>query len=87
MNSKVKWDPIAIKLADYKLKEDMYSKPDDVVSSPEIRWADAVQKRRSKEDFEKYLHELFDVAGPEMKYQNPDSWNVYPNEEKKVKSK
>ena len=46
------------------------------------KWVAAVEKRRSKEEFQAYLHELFDNDGPKVKYQNPDAWRVYPIKKK-----
>ncbi len=46
------------------------------------KWVAAVEKRRSKEEFQAYLHELFDNDGPKVKYQNPDAWRVYPLKKK-----
>jgi len=81
---RVRWDPIIVKLADYKLKHKICADVgnDDGASRIKANWVAALQKRHSKEDFQAFLHELFDNDGPIVKYQNPDAWRVYPIKKK-----
>jgi len=81
---RVRWDPIIVKLADYKLKHKICADVgnDDGASRIKANWVVALQKRHSKEDFQAFLHELFDNDGPIVKYQNPDAWRVYPIKKK-----
>ena len=81
---RVRWDPIIVKLADYKLKHKICvdAGNDDGASRIKANWVAALQKRHSKEDFQAFLHELFDNDGPIVKYQNPDAWRVYPIKKK-----
>jgi len=81
---RVRWDPIIVKLADYKLKHKICAdvSNDDGASRIKANWVVALQKRHSKEDFQAFLHELFDNDGPIVKYQNPDAWRVYPIKKK-----
>ena len=73
-----------MKLADYKLKHKICADVgnDDGASRIKANWVAALQKRHSKEDFQAFLHELFDNDGPIVKYQNPDAWRVYPIKKK-----
>jgi hypothetical protein len=81
---RVKWDPIIVKLADYKLKHKIcaHASKNGGASRIKANWVAALQKRHSKEDFQAFLHELFDNDGPIVKYQNPDAWRVYPIKKK-----
>ena len=81
---RVRWDPIIVKLADYKLKQKIcgHASKNDRTSRIKANWVAALQKRHSKEDFQAFLHELFDNDGPIVKYQNPDAWRVYPIKKK-----
>jgi hypothetical protein len=76
---KVRWDPIIAKLADYEVKQNTSREAIETAESSQIssKGVNASQKR-SKEEFEALLHDLFDRNGPVVKYQNPDVWNVYP---------
>lgn len=77
---KVRWDPIIAKLADYGVKQHTFKAAIETAESSQISstWIDVTQKRSSKEEFEAFLHDLFDRNGPVVKYQNPDIWNAYP---------
>jgi len=81
---RVRWDPIIVKLADYKLKHKICADVSNYDGASRIKanWVVALQKRHSKEDFQSFLHELFDNDGPIVKYQNPDAWRVYPIKKK-----
>ena len=61
---KVRWDPIIAKLADNKLKQKICADASnhDMTSTIQEKWVAAVEKRRSKEDFQTFIHELFDVT-------------------------
>jgi hypothetical protein len=76
---KVRWDPIIARLANYNVKQGVYEEPRNDVEPSRVKanWVAAVEKRRSDEDFEAFLHGLFDKNGPVVKYQNPDAWR-YP---------
>ena len=82
---KVRWDPIIVKLAECNLKKEICKGASNNIMTSTIKekWVAAVEKRRSKEEFQAYLHELFDNKSPKIKYQNPDTWNVYPVKKKK----
>jgi hypothetical protein len=80
---RLRWDPIIVKLADYKVKQKIcaYASKNDRTLI-KANWIAALQKRHSTEDFQAFLHELFDNDGPIVKYQNPDAWRVYPLKKK-----
>ena len=67
----IRWDPIVAKLISDELTQ---KKCSDVKNIP--------QKSNSKQDFQTYLHSLFDNDGPPVKYQNPDAWYSYPRNRK-----
>ena len=82
--TRVRWDPIIVKLAEYNVKQEICEDAgnNNLTSTIKEKWVAALQKRRSKEDFQIYLHSLFDNDGPKVKYQNPDAWRVYPFKKK-----
>ena len=59
---KVVWNPLVARLADAEVKQgnSNFVDEDDALRLSEIkaRWA-AATKRRSSEEFEKYIHDLF----------------------------
>ena len=83
-NKKVRWDPKIAKLADTTMKQKICADANnhDITSTIKEKWVAAVEKKRSKEDFQTFIHALFDVDGPKVKYQNPDVWRVYPFKKK-----
>ena len=82
--NKVRWDPIIAKLADNSVKQKICVDVNnhDLTSMIKEKWVVAVEKRRSKEDFQTFIHALFDVNGPKVKYHNPDAW-LFPPKKKK----
>lgn len=87
-NGTVKWNPIVAKLAEAEVKQEPLSEVKEVGATSKIKvnWVVATEKRRSREGFQEYLHGLFKKVGPKVKYQNPDSWIVYPNKKKTDKA-
>ena len=81
---RVRWDPIIVKLANYKAKQNICAdaSKNDEASRTKANGVAASQKRHPKEDFQAFLHELFDNDSPIVKYQNPDAWRVYPIKKK-----
>lgn len=81
---RARWDPSIAKLADYKVKQKncVHASKNDETARIRAKWIAASQKRQSKEDFQTFLHMLFDNDGPIVKYQNPDAWRVYPIKKK-----
>jgi len=73
---KVKWDPIVAKLAEYNVKQQLSVQANSNAAHSRVKanWVAVVEKRRSKEEFQEFIHELFHNDGPKVKYQNPDSW-------------
>lgn len=82
--NKVRWDPIIAKLTNNQVKQKNYEPASrvDKHSRAKANWVAAAQKRQSNEEFQAFLHDLFDRDGPAVKYQNPDSWRVYPIKKK-----
>jgi len=81
---RVRWDPLIVKLAECKLKKEISQGANKNNKNLKIKekWVAAVQKKRSKEEFQAYLHALFNVEGPKVKYQNPDAWSFNPKKKK-----
>ena len=82
---KVRWDPIIAKLVNYVVKQNVSAEAieDSGPSRVKANWVNPACKQfiyMTKEEFEVYLHDLFDREGPVIKYQNPDVWNVYPTQ-------
>ena len=61
--NKVRSNPIIARLADNTVNQKIYTDANnhDNTSKKE-KWVVAVEKTRSKEEFQAYLHELFDVT-------------------------
>ena len=85
---KVKWDPIVAKLVNCGVKSNVCGDTIETEESSRAKanWIDATQRRSTKEEFEAFLHHLFDKDGPVVKYQNPDAWNVHPPRKRSGKS-
>jgi len=83
---KVRWDPITVKLEECNLKKEICKGPskNNMTSKIKEKWVAAVEKRRSKKEFQTYLHELFNNKGLKIKYQNPDAWRVYPFKKRRM---
>ena len=81
---RVRWDPLIVKLSECNLNKEISQGANSNNKTLKIKekWVAAVEKRRSKEEFQAYLHELFDNDAPKVKYQNPDAWRVYPLKKK-----
>lgn len=81
---RVRWDPLILKLAEYNLNKEISQGADNNNKSLKIKekWVAAIQKKRSRKEFQAYLQELFDKDGPKMKYQNPDVWIFPPNKKR-----
>ena len=79
-----RWNPIIAKLADDKLKQrnEMIVYKDNKALKIKVNWANTVKKKRTDEEFHEYLKGLFNSDGPKVKYQNPDSWIIYPTKKK-----
>ena len=73
---KVRWDPIVATLAEYNVKQQLSAQASSNAEPSRVRanGVTVVEKRRSKEEFQEFIHELFHKDGPKVKYQNPDSW-------------
>ena len=72
----IRWDPLVTKLVEDKLKCTISSNImiDHTIYTKKQKSLAAIPRNRSKEEFQKYLHSLFNQDGPLIKYQNPDSW-------------
>ena len=81
---KVRWDPIIARLTNNQVQQKNYEQESsaDKHSRAKANWVAATQKRQSNKEFQDFLHDLFDRDGPTVKYQNPDSWRVYPIKKK-----
>ena len=62
--NKVRCNPIIARLADNTVNQKICTDANnhDITSTKKEKWVVAVEKRRSKEEFQAYLHELFDVT-------------------------
>ena len=77
---RVRWDPLILKLVEYNLNKEISqgaSSPNKTLKVKE-KWVAAIEKRRSKKEFQAYLQELFDKDNQKVKYQNPDAWFFPP---------
>ena len=75
-SSTSKWDPIIMKLIETKMKNPNPNIKNSTNKNSRIHknTVNNSKKRRSHEEFQKYIHELFNQSGPKIKYQNPDTW-------------
>ena len=82
---RVRWDPLILKLAEYNVNKKISqgANSNNKTLKTKEKWVAAVEKRRSKEEFQVYLQELFDKDGPKVKYQNPDVW-IFPPKKKRA---
>ena len=82
--NKVRWDPLIAQLADNEVKQKIFADANnhELISTIKEKWGAAEEKKRSTEDFQTFIHTLFDVDSPKVKYQNPDVWRVYPFKKK-----
>jgi hypothetical protein len=61
--NKVRCNPIIARLADNTVNQKICTDANNHdKNSKKEKWVVAVEKRRSKEEFQAYLHELFDVT-------------------------
>jgi len=75
---RIRWDPIVVKLAEKKLKREFWTRENEQHGASKIKENVPVsQERRSQKEFEAYLKSLFDNNPLQVKYRNPDAWNVY----------
>ena len=73
---KIEWDPLVKKIAESNLnKKTIHQSTPNKEIRVQKNWIKSVRNRRSKEEFQEYLHELFNVVGPKIKYKTPDRWN------------
>ena len=78
-NSTIKWDPTIIKLIETKMTNTnpKITNSNIKVSKTHKNKINTTKKRRSPEEFQKYLREMLNQDGPTIKYQNPDSWYLH----------
>lgn len=88
MKQKIKdenrWDPIVLKLLKKRGAPEFFELQNDIhepVVSTKVREIATLPKRRSEEEFKKYLRSLFANDPLKVKYQNPDLW--IPRKKKK----
>ncbi|MBA7480409.1 hypothetical protein ES707_15863 [subsurface metagenome] len=62
--NKVRCNPIIARLADNTVNQKIYTDANnhDITSTKKEKWVVAVEKRRSKEDFQTFIYALFDVT-------------------------
>ena len=83
-SSDSEWNPIIARLADNNLKQStmVNEYQDNRTLRIKDNWATNIEKKRTREEFTAYIHELFAIDSPKVKYQNPDSWNVFLTKKK-----
>ena len=81
----VKWDPLIVKLAQYNLDKEISQVNNKHNNTLRIKenWVAATEKRRSPEEFQSYIHEIFEKGGLITKYQHPSEWYFPPKKKKK----
>ena len=73
--SKIRWDPIVIKLQEKKGKQELLAHETEQQNVSSIKEPAPFSKvRRSRKEFEAYLKSLFENDSIKVKYRNPDAW-------------
>jgi hypothetical protein len=82
--SRSRWNPIIAGLANNEVIQSNGASSNRNNGTLKIKenWTNSAHKKRTQEEFQAYIHNLFTTEGPKVKYQNPDSWVTYPKEKK-----
>ena len=87
-NKKVRWDPIAARLAEGRMKQTVCvpitnTPKQQAIPTKETAKTKVTGERRSNEEFSEYLKSLFADDNLPFKYQNPDAWILYKSKKRK----